>query len=452
MKEKIRFSSKLGLIAATVGSAVGLGNIWRFPAEAQENGGAAFLLIYLACVCLLGIPVMLAEFSIGRAARADAIHTFKTLTPGTGWWLIGLLGVLASFIILGFYLVVSGWTLEYLFESLTGSLYKPEAGSATVDFGAKMQEYVQTDLRPIVFTLVMIAINAVVLWRGVKKGIERISNVLMPLLFLLLIIFCCVSLSLPDASIGLKYFFTPDFSKVNGTVIVNALGQAFFSLSLGLGVLITYASYFPGSTRLGKTAATVSLLDLGVAILMGVIIFPVVTSFGISDSESLRGGTLVFVTIPEVFTHMEATRLWSSLFFLLISVAALTSTISLGQVSVAFLQDSLKWSKRKAIVCLFVPLIPISLACSLSQGSWNGFRILGYNLFDFLDCVATNYMLPIGALLLCVYVGWILPKNVLDNQLDNNGSIRAVWAPAVRMAVKYLAPPLIFIILISNYL
>ncbi|MDE5608349.1 MAG: sodium-dependent transporter [Muribaculaceae bacterium] len=452
MKEKIRFSSKLGLIAATVGSAVGLGNIWRFPAEVQENGGAAFLLIYLACVCILGIPVMLAEFSVGRAARADAIHTFQKLTPGKPWWLIGVLGVLASFIILGFYLVVSGWTLEYLFASVSGSLFTPDEPSGSVNFGAKMQEYVQTDVRPIVFTLLMIAINAIVLWRGVKKGIEKLSNVLMPLLFLLLVIFCCVSLSLPDASKGLKYFFSPDFSKINGSVIISALGQAFFSLSLGLGVLITYASYFPGSTRLGRTAATVSLLDLMVAILMGIIIFPVVTSFGISDSESLRGGTLVFVTIPEVFTHMECTRLWSSLFFLLISVAALTSTISLGQVSVAFLQDSLHWSRRKAIVCVFLPLVPVSLACSLSQGSWNSFRILGYNLFDFLDCFATNYLLPIGALLLCVYVGWILPKNTLRDQLTNHGSICAVWAPAVSMAIKYIAPPLIFIILISNAL
>lgn len=436
----------------TVGSAVGLGNIWRFPAEAQENGGAAFLLVYLVCVVVLGIPVMLAEFSVGRASRADAIQSFKKLTPGRRWWLVGVLGVVSSYVILGFYLVVSGWTLEYLFSSVDGSLFKPAEGATSVDFGAKMQQYIQTDLRPVIFTLAMILLNAVILWRGVKNGIERLSNVLMPLLFVLLIVFCCVSLSLPDASKGLKYFLSPDFSKIDASVVVSALGQAFFSLSLGLGVLITYGSYFPGSTRLGRTAATVSLLDLGVAVMMGVIIFPVVTAFGISDSESLRGGTLVFVTIPEVFTHMGATQVWSILFFLLISVAALTSTISLGQVGIAFLQDSLHWSRRKSIFCIFLPLVPISTACSLSQGSWDRFKILGYNLFDFLNCVATNYFLPIGALLLCIYVGWVLPGDVLRDQLTNGGSLRARWSAAIRLAIKYVAPPLIMIILLSNFL
>ncbi|MDE6802736.1 MAG: sodium-dependent transporter [Muribaculaceae bacterium] len=452
MKDKIRFSSKLGLIAATVGSAVGLGNIWRFPAEVQENGGAAFLLVYLVCVCVLGIPVMLAEFTVGRSARADAIHSFQKLTPGKPWWIVGAIGVVASFLILGFYMVVSGWTLEYLVASVDGSLFKAEAPCEAVDFGVKMQEYVQTDVRPILFTLSMLVLNAVVLWRGVTKGIERLSNILMPLLFLLLIVFCCVSLTLPEASEGLKYFFTPDFSKIDGPVIVNALGQAFFSLSLGLGILITYASYYPGTTSLGRTAVTVSMLDLAVAILMGMIIFPVVTTFGIGDGDSLRGGTLVFVTIPEVFTHMQCTRLWSSLFFLLISVAALTSTISLGQVSVAFLQDAFRWSRHKAITCLFLLLLPISVACSLSQGSWNDFKLMGNNIFDFLDNFATNCLLPLGAMLLCIYIGWVLPKSTLIDQLTNRGALRAPWAPAVVLAIKYLAAPLIFVILISNFL
>lgn len=452
MKDKIRFNSKIGLIAATVGSAVGLGNVWRFPAEVQANGGAAFLLIYLVCVMLLGLPVMIAEFSLGRAGRTDAVGVFRKLSPGSKWWLTGLLGILASFTILSFYMVVSGWTLEYLVESVTGALYRPDGTGDTVNFGAKMEQYIQTDTRPLVYTYIMVALNVAILLGGVKKGIERISNFLMPTLFILLIIFCCVSLSMPGAGDGLRFFFSPDFTKIDGSVIISALGQAFFSLSLGLGVLITYASYFPKDTRLGRTALTVSLLDLLVAILMGIIIFPVVTSFGVTDGESLRGGTLVFVTLPEVFSHMSATRLWSSLFFLSITVAALTSTISLGQVSIAFLQDRFKMSRVKAIFLVLLPLVPLSTACSLSQGSWNSFKIIGYNLFDFLDTVATNYMLPIGAILVCLYIGWVFPSDSLHRQLTNNGSIRARMEPALRVCIKYIAPPLILIILLSNVL
>lgn len=411
MKEKIRFNSKIGLVAATVGSAVGLGNVWRFPAEVQANGGAAFLLIYILCVLLLGIPVMLAEFSIGRIGRTDAVGAFKKLSPGKAWWMIGLLGILSSFAILSFYMVVSGWTLEYLVYSITGSLYQPEAGDTAVDFGDKMEQYIQSDFRPLLFTFLMFVINAFVLLKGVRKGIERISNWLMPTLFLLLMVFCVVSLSMPRAGDGLRYFFSPDFSKIDVGVFINALGQAFFSLSLGLGVLITYASYFPRDTRLGRTTVTVASLDLLVAVLMGIIIFPVVTSFGVSDAASLRGGTLVFVTLPEVFSYMDATRLWSALFFLSITVAALTSTISLGQVSIAFLQDRFGMARKKAVLWVLIPLLPVSVACSLSQGTWNGFKIVGYNLFDFLDCVATNYMLPIGALALSIYVGWVLPRS-----------------------------------------
>lgn len=452
MSSKIRFNSKIGLIAATVGSAVGLGNVWRFPAEAQANGGAAFLLVYLACVFILGIPVMVAEFSLGRAGRTDAVSVFRKLSPGRPWWLIGLLGIFASFTILGFYMVVSGWTLEYFFESLTGGLYDATASGAAsgAAFEAKMDEYIHSDLRPILFTLIMLAVNVGVLLGGVKKGIERISNFLMPLLFVLLVIFCFVSLSMPDAGKGLAYFFKPDFSKIDTSVVVSALGQAFFSLSLGLGVLITYASYYPKDVRLGRTAVTVSMLDLLVAVMMGVIIFPVVTSFGITDSSMLSGGTLVFATLPEVFSQMEATRLWSALFFLSITVAALTSTISLAQVSLAFMQDRFRMSKARSLSILILLLTPLSVACSLSQGSWGGFKILGRNIFDFFDNLSTNYVLPVGSLLLCIYVGWVLPRTTLDNQLTNGGTYRSRLSPLIRFCIRYVAPPLIFIILMSN--
>lgn len=437
-------------MAATVGSAVGLGNVWRFPAEVQANGGAAFLLIYILCVLLLGIPVMLSEFTIGRTGRTDAVGAFTKLSPGKPWWLIGLLGVIASFIILSFYMVVSGWTLEYMFYSLTGDLYRPESGASAVDFGTKMDEYICSDFRPIIFTGVMIVLNAYVLVRGVTKGIEKISNLLMPVLFLLLLIFCFVSVSMPGAREGLDYFFYPDFSKINIAVIINALGQAFFSLSLGIGILITYASYFPKDTRLVKTSITVASLDLLVAVLMGIIIFPVITTFGINDSSAMRDGTLVFATLPEIFSYMEGTRLWSTLFFLSITVAALTSTISMGQVSIAFLQDRFNMTRRKAVSIVFAMLIPVSVVCSLSMGSWDKYTILGFNIFNFFDYVATNYMLPLGSLSLVVYVGWVLPKSTFRQQLTNDGTLKSCCVNLIYGCIKYLAPLLIAVIMISN--
>lgn len=266
MASKNEFGTKIGLIAATVGSAVGLGNVWRFPAETQTNGGAAFLLLYILCVLLLGIPVMLAEFSLGRGGRSDTIGVFKKLSPGSKWWLTGLLAVIASYIIICYYMVVAGWTLEYFIESVSGGLYDSltDADSAEAlhgTFAAKMDEYVSSDMRPLLFTYAMIALNIAVLLGGVRKGIENLSNVLMPLLFVILLVLCFITLSLPGSGEGVKFFLTPDFSRITPATVVNALGQAFFSLSLGMGILITYSSYYPGDTKLVNTSVIVSLLS-----------------------------------------------------------------------------------------------------------------------------------------------------------------------------------------------
>ena len=293
MSSKNELGTKIGLIAATVGSAVGLGNVWRFPAETQTNGGAAFLLLYIVCVLLLGIPVMLAEFSLGRGGRSDAIGVFKKLSTLSKWWITGLLAVIASYIIICYYMVVAGWTLEYFIESVGGGLYDTLNAAASQQslrgtFSAKMDEYVSSDLRPLLYTYAMIAINIAVLLGGVRKGIENLSNVLMPLLFVILLVLCFITLSLPDSGEGVKFFLTPDFSRITPGVVVSALGQAFFSLSLGMGILITYSSYYPADTKLVRTSVIVSLLSLLVAVLMGLIIFPAVKSFGL-DSEPLRG-------------------------------------------------------------------------------------------------------------------------------------------------------------------
>lgn len=454
MSNKVQFATKIGLIAATVGSAVGLGNVWRFPVLAQSNGGAAFLLIYIACVFILGIPVMMAEFSLGRGGQSDAVGSFMSVTPGKKWWMAGAIAIIASYLILCYYMVVAGWTMEYLWNSITGDLYSATSSSGVADssqFTAKMKEYIVDDTNPLIFTYIMLIANFVVLMCGVKKGIERLSNILMPMLFVLLIIFGCVSLSLPKAEEGLKFFLSPDFSKINGSVIINAMGQAFFSLSLGMGILITYASYYPKTTILSRTAVTVSLLDMTVAIMMGIVIFPAVTSFGLTG-ESLEGPSLVFSTLPEVFAQMPLTQLWSSLFFFFLMVAALTSTISIAEVSVAFMQDRFKLSRFKACIIVIAPLFLFSSLCSLSQGSLGNMTLAGYNLFDLFDTVATNILLPTASILLCIYMGWVAPKSFFKGQLTNQGTVKSRVFNVVLFIVRFVAPILIATILITHFI
>ena len=457
MSQKIKFGSKIGLIAATVGSAVGLGNVWRFPAETQANGGAVFLLIYICCVFLLGIPVMTAEFSLGRGGASDATGVFRNVTPDRkGWWMVGALAILASYLILSFYMVVSGWTLEYLFQSITGNLYHADTSTASFPaeeqlFTDRMSQYISGTYRPLVMTYIMLAANLVVLLKGVQKGIEKMSNIMMPILFILLVIFCAVSLSLPKASEGVAFFLRPDFSAVNAGTVVNALGQAFFSLSLAMGILVTYASYYPADTKLTRTAVTVSLLDLGVAILMGLIIFPAVMTFGLAD-HNLAGSALVFVTLPEIFAQMGWTQFWSALFFLLLAVGAFTSTISLAEVSVAFMGGRFKMSRVKAVISVIAPLFVLSSICSLSVGPWSSFTICGMTIFDFLDTIATNIMLPLGGILLCIYMGWIAPRKFFKDELTNHGTLTSHVFGLVAFIVKWIAPLLIALILIWQFL
>lgn len=455
MSEKAKFSSKIGVIAATVGSAVGLGNIWRFPAEAQENGGAAFLLVYVICVLLLGVPVMLGEFALGRGGQSDAFGVFRRFAPRTAWPVAGLLGILASYLILCFYMVVAGWTFEYLWQSISGGLYAGTGGAGRdaieQTFSTRMEEYTAGTSGPLINTFIMIGINITILLMGVKKGIEKMSNIMMPILFLLLIVFAIVALTLPGAGDGLTFFFHPDFSKLTPGVIVNALGQAFFSLSLGMGILITYSSYYPHETKLGQTAVTVALLDLLVAVLMGIVIFPSVAAFGLQDAN-LRGTTLIFVTLPEVFSHMPATQLWSILFFLLLTIAALTSTISLAEVSVAFVQDRFKMRRTPATLCVMLPLFLLSGIVSLSLGSLSFLKICGLGIFDFLDTLTTNVMLPVVSLLTCLFMGWFAPKDLFLSQLSNHGTLRSRLYPTVIFIVKWLAPVLILVILVSGFI
>lgn len=452
MSSKTTFTSKLGVIAATVGSAVGLGTVWRFPYEVQNNGGSIFLVTYLVCVLLMGIPVMLAEFSLGRGSGSDSVGAFRRLTPGKPWWIIGATAVLASYLILIYYMVVAGWTLEYLWMSITNQLYAgiDTAPNRTAVFSSIMNESLSTGWRPAFWTSVMILLNILVLLRGVKKGIERMANTLMPLLFVILVVFCCVALSLPNAMEGVDFFLRPDFSKMNPQVLISAVGQAFFSLSLGMGILITYSSYYPKTTKLARTSVTVSGLVFLVAVLMGLIIFPAVKSFGITSDT--QGVTLIFVTLPEIFTQMPATQLWSILFFFLLVVAALTSTVSVAEVTIAFLAAKFRMSRKKACYATLVPLFLLSSICAMSLGPLSHLQIFDKTIFDALDYLTSNIMLPVVAIFVCIYVGHVLPKSFLRDEMTNHGTMRSAVMPAILFIIRYIAPLLIAAVLINKLL
>lgn len=435
---------------ATVGSAVGLGTIWRFPAEAQAGGGSAFLIIYIACVLILGIPVMLSEFAVGRAGRSDAVGSYKKLSPNSKWYFVGGAGILTSILITIFYMVVAGWTLEYLFESITGNLYSDLGANqvaVTDALGERMKQYITTDTYPLISTLIVICINIGILLGGVSKGIERMANIAMPLLFVLLLAFMVVVMVQPGASAGIEYFLYPDFSKVTPTVFISALGQALFSLSLGMGILITYSSYYPPTTNLIKTSFIVSSLTLLIAIMMGLIIFPAVTAFGIAD-HGMAGTTLVFVTLPEVFAQLPGGQLWSILFFTLLLLAALTSTVSIAEPSIAFVRDRFGFSRKKATLTILLPMLFLSGVCALSFGSLSHLTVKGLNIFELLDAFTNNILLPLVAIGGCVYVGWFAPKNLLRNQLTNNGKIHSGITPLVMFALRFLSPVAILAIML----
>ena len=456
MKENTGFGSKIGLLAATIGSAVGLGTIWRFPAIVQDQGGSAFLLVYLVCLLVFGVPIMLAEFSLGRAGGSDIIGIFSQNTKSKGWQIVGIMGLLASNLILPYYMVVAGWSLEYLWHSVSGGLFEGvdmsnDIGANCQVFEGKMQESITTKFSPIFWTYMMIVANLVILVRGVQKGIENLSKYLMPVLFIMLVILCGVSLSLPNASVGVEFFLKPDFSKVTLDMVIKAIGQAFFSLSLGMGILLTYAAYFPKDTKMPRTAVTVSLSTLLIAILMGLIIFPAAACFNMAgDANQLSGTTLVFVTLPAIFTQMQGTYVWALLFFFLLFVATITSTVSIAEVSIAYLCRKFGISRTASCFWVLTPLFLTSALCSLSLSGVSALQFWGVSLFDVLDGFTTNYLLPISGIGVCIYLGWVMKKPNYLLEVSNNGTYKSRVGEYAFYCIKYLCPVLLFVLLVSS--
>lgn len=441
MKEKrTGFATRMGAVAATVGSAVGLGNIWRFPYQAGENGGGAYILVYLLCVLLLGVPIMMSEFVIGRSTHKSMKGAIEQLTPGSPFKVFAYVGVLGALLICGYYSVVCGWVVEYLWTSGSGSLL----GHTPEQYSDIFNTFVGTPQRCVLWTLLFLVLNFLVLSRGIEKGIERIANLMMPLLFVLLIVFCVNSLLLPGSGKGMKFLFEVDFSDLGWKGVVDAMGQAFMSLSLGVTCLITYSSYFKDDTNLMKDAVTISSLDTLVAILAGVVIFPAVFSFGL---EPNAGPKLIFEILPTIFQQMPGGTIWAVLFFVLLFFASITSTISLSEIPITFMIDEYKISRGKAIAITATLMTMIAVVSALSFSSLRGFTIFGRNIFDFLDYVGPNFFMLLGGLVTAVYVGWILKKDVIHNQLTNGGKHRSrLVQPYIIFCLRYIAPVAIVII------
>lgn len=427
------FSGRFAVVAAVAGSAIGLGNIWRFPYLTGENGGGAFLLIYLICVVVIGIPVMTSEFIIGRSAQLNPYGAFRKLAPGKPWFLIGLMGVVAAFMILAFYTTVAGWTLEYFYQSLTGNLL----GKTDIELTSMFDSFLKSSFRPLLWFIIFMGFTAFIIISGVKDGIEKYTKVMMPFLFIILIMMCVRSLTLPGAKAGLQFLFHPDMSKITPKVILEALGQSFFSLSVGMGTLITYGSYIKKNENLMASAGLVSLADTSVAVLSGVAIFPAVFALGGSPAS---GSGLTFIVLPGIFDKMPLGSVFSVLFFLLLSIAALTSTISVLEVIVAYLVEELHMSRKKATIAASLSVSVLGLFTVLSYGALSLVQVGGKNIFGILEFMTSNIMLPIGGFFIVLFIGWFYSKDLTRKELTNEGTLKGALLPAYMFIVKFVAP------------
>lgn len=433
MAERSNFGTKIGVILATAGSAVGLGNIWRFPYMTGQDGGAAFILLYFGCILILGIPGMIAEFIIGRHGAANAARAYYQL--GGRWWaLLGYIGAITSMIILGFYSVIAGWCMQYLVASVFGQI-KGDSQAVTVYF----QNFSSDPVRPLIWTVIFIVITHLIVIRGVRGGIEKFSNMLMPALFVLLIVIVTASCMLPGSMKGVDFLFKPDFSKVTQSVFLDSLGQAFFSLSLGTACLCTYASYFSRQTNLLKSAGQIAFLDSVVAILAGLMIFPAAFSVGVNPDS---GPSLIFITLPNVFQQAFTPALGyvvGILFYALLVLAALTSTISMHEIGTAMFFEELHISRKKGAVIESVCAILIGIVCSLSMGAAD-LSLFGKSFLDCCDYLTSNILLPFGAFMTCIFLGWVVPQKVVKDEFTNWGTVSVAFYRLWLFLIRFISP------------
>jgi NSS family neurotransmitter:Na+ symporter len=416
---------------------VGLGNIWKFPALTGMNGGAAFVLLYLLCVALVGLPVMWSELTIGRRARANTVTAFSELAPGEPWYMIGVAGVVSAVLIMGFYSVVAGWVYAYIFQAATGAL-----AVAPEQTGAVFDALATSPIRPLVWQWIVLAVTSTIVIAGVSRGIEAVTKRLMPLLFLLLLICDIRAVTLPGASEGLAFLLRPDISKIAAPTVLTALGLAFFKLSLGIGCMVTYGSYIGRGEDLPRTAAKVVVADTTVSLLAGMAIFPAVFAFGYAPTS---GPSLLFITIPAVFRSMPFGGFFTFVFFVLAAVAATGAMISLIEVPVAFLTERLKWSRAKATLAAAGTMAVLGVGAGLSPSLLSEFKVLGRTFFDFYDFTTSNVLMPVGGIFIALFVGWRWRQQAMD---ENGGE-----TPAMRVFtsfLRYVAPVGIAIVLLQG--
>lgn len=450
MSDRENFGSRAAVIMALAGSAIGLGNIWRFPYIVGEYGGAAFILIYIVCSFVLSLPILFSEAVIGRRTHLGTFGAMNALAPHSKWKWLGLLTVITPLIILSYYSVVGGWAIEYLVRSATFSFTPDKAEAVTGMFG----EFVSSVRGPVVCLFIFLFLTALIVFLGVKRGIEKFSNISIPILFVLIVAIAIYSVNLPGAGEGVRYLVKPDFSKLTPDAFLAALGQSFFSLSLGVGTMLTYSSYVSEKENLIASGAGTAVSDLLFAILAGFAIMPAVFSAGIAPSS---GPGLVFETLPYIFAKMGGggqvlSCVVAILFFLTIVVAALTSSVSILEVGVAYLVEEKKVPRHKATVVLFFATFAIGVLCSLSFGPLSDVRILGESIFNFCDKLCSNYLMTAGALLFSVFVGWRMDKASVRDELTNRGTIKANSKvfPVVYFLIKYAAPISIAVIFITG--
>ncbi len=437
------FASSLGTIAATLGSAVGLGNIWKFPALTGQNGGAAFVLLYLICVALVGLPVLVSELLIGRRAGANVISSFKTLAPKKPWYLIGVGGVVSAVLIMAYYTDVAGWVYAYVFKAATGALAVPADQTASV-----FAKLTASPLQTLAWQWIVLAVTTGIVMAGVSKGIEAVTKRLMPVLFGLLLICNVRSLTLPGAGAGLAFLFKPDFSKLGAGAFLTALGLAFFKLSLGMGAMTTYGSYMSKNDNVPATAAKVALADTAVSLLAGIAVFPAVFAFGY---EPTAGPSLLFMTIPSVFGSMPFGQVFTFIFFVLTAVAATGAMISLLEVPIAYLCEEKKWSRTKAGLTTALVIAALGVPATLSTSTMSGATVFGKTFFDLYDFLTSNILMPVGGIAIALFMGWSWKKANVLQAASNEGKVNNhAVVNVMALFLRYVAPAAIAVVLLNG--
>ena len=437
--ERDSFGSRLGALMALVGSAVGLGNFWKFPYMAGKNGGAVFILIYVLFMVILCLPLMLSEFIIGRRAQANPIGAFRALAPKTKWYFTGIVGVLAAFVILSFYSVVGGWVIRYFVTYTLSMLHLQGEPTAFSVFS-------ESAVEPVIYHLAFLGLTMGIIFMGIKNGIEKWAKILMPMLFGMVIFLAVYAVSLPNSGEGIRFLLQPDFSKLTSAVVLDALGQGLFSLSLGMGAVITYSSYMNKKENLGKVALMTIAMDLGFALLAGFVIFPAVFSFGLAPD---KGPGLLFIVLPQVFAQMPFGNIFAVVFFATLTIAALTSSISLLEVITSSCTEEWKISRKKAVLTASSSVAILGALCSLSLGYLGNIKIFGNIIFDFFDKFSSIFLMPIGAFLIVVFVGWKMKKSDVFNEISNNNTLKARFFKIAYILIRYFVPIGIIIVFLN---